>query len=478
MSSSPIARHVLIGNMAAMQANNLRTVNNAEVNGDINRKHQSNDVHSGNANSVHMEHGKAFDYELVYETVPIGYFPRIPVLIFHLVLNMYSEPALTQKEYEDVVMAKRQAESLGTAINELVSWNHADEIIAVTCSNEPTSISYRFEIMRSALERSPVLAEFFKSFDYLYSCGMMLTFPDDLAVCFYAVKEYLEKGPDIYDEAALKSYATVGNVGPGGVVVETFTFLVRLHKLATKLELRGLQEMTLVVLNQIELSMTPQSCIALAGLVFKDEPFGFQDVIKTFVLQHVGNYFEDLHRSRDWNHVLATTSNDFQVKWARLVIAHYESPIFYRINNNVEGLLGQFTNTNARLAQLREADEAEVARKIHLNEIISLSNGERSARSSIDTTATAIHDAIDEASDGEDPTTPKASETNGESFNSLNEQRTSLSTDYPRPFWQVDEKARRLLGMNNDGGGVIAGRVRPSGLSKARKSINNFMRGS
>jgi hypothetical protein len=363
--------------------------------------------------------------------------------------------------------------------SELVRWDHVDETIAVTCSNEPTSTSYRFEIMRSALERSPVLAAFFKSFDYLYGCGMMLTFPEDLAVCFHAVKEYLEKGPDIYNEAALKAYATVGNATPGGVTVETFTFLVRLHKLATKLELRGLKDMTLVILNQLELSMTPQSCIALAGLVFKNEPFGFQDIIKAFVLQHVGNYFEDLHRSRDWNHVVATTSNDFQVKWARLVIAHYEPPVVYRTNTNVEGLLGQFTNTNARLAQLiHEADEAEVARKTCMDEIIRLSNGERSARSSIDTTATAIHDGINEASDEEDPTTPKASETNGESSNSLNEQRTSLSTDYPRPFWQVDEKARRLLGMNNDGGGVIAGRVRPSGLSKARKSINNFMRGS
>ena len=356
----------------------------------------------------------------------------------------------------------------GTDIcSELVSWNHVDEIIAVTCSNEPTSTSYRFEIMRSALERSPVLANFFMSFDYLYGCGMMLTFPEDLAVCFHAVKEYLEKGLDIYNAAALKTYATVGDAAPGGVTVETFTFLVRLHKLATKLELRGLMDMTLVVLNQIELSMTPQSCIALTGLVFKNEPYGFQDIIKAFVIQHVGNYFEDLHRSRDWNHVVATTNNDFQVKWARLVIAHYEPPVFYR------------TNTNDRLAQLiHEVDEAEAARKTRLNEIIRLSNGERSARSSIDTTATAIHDAIDEASDEEDPTTPKASETNGESSNSLNEQRTSLSTNYPRPFWQVDEKARRLLGMNNDGGGVIAGRVRPSGLSKARKSINNFMRGS
>ena len=99
-----------------MQANNLRTVNNAEVNGSINGEYQSNDVHSGNADSVHMEHGTAFDYELVVETVPIGYFPKVPALIFHLVLNMYSEPALTQKEYEHVVMAKRQAESMGTAI--------------------------------------------------------------------------------------------------------------------------------------------------------------------------------------------------------------------------------------------------------------------------------------------------------------------------------------------------------------------------
>lgn len=84
MSSSPIAKHVLIGNMAAVQANTSRTTNNTEVNGNINGGYQSNNVHSGNANSVHMEHENDFDDDMVYETVPIGYFLESLLLFFTL----------------------------------------------------------------------------------------------------------------------------------------------------------------------------------------------------------------------------------------------------------------------------------------------------------------------------------------------------------------------------------------------------------
>ena len=330
--------------------------------------------------------------------------------------------------------------------SELVDWNLLDEPIAVICSNEPKSDIYRFEIMKSALERSPVLAEFFKSSDYRYGCGMMLKFPEDLAICFHAVKDYVEQGPDIYDAAALKKYATVGNAAPA---VETFTFLVRLHKLANKLELRGLKDTTLVVLHQVELSMMPESCTALADLVLKDEPCDFQDVIKAFVIKHVGNYFEDLERSREWKHVVADSSNEFQVKWAKMTIAHHDRPLSSGSDINAEGILSHLTNTNTKLTQLiheaNEANEAGVARNNRLNQIVQLAHGERSPCSSIDTTATAIHDRINEASDEEDPTTPKASEINGESSRHLGlpiMERGSFSGEYRRPFYEENAKSR------------------------------------
>ena len=371
--------------------------------------------------------------------------------------------------------------------SELVTFDHLDEDIAVVCKNEPKSETYRFEIKKSALQRSPVLSKFFNSSDYMYGCGMMLKFYEDHAICMFAVKEYVEQGPDIYDAAALRKYATVGNAPP---TVETFTFLVRLHKLANKLELRGLTDTTLVVLHQVELSMTPQSCIALAELVFKDVPFGFQDVIKAFVIKHVDNYFGELERSPAWAQVVTNSSDDFKVKWAKMVITHHERPLSSSSDDKAQALQRRFANTD--LAQLfnevREVEAAQAARTQRLNQIMGQAEDGRDPRSSISSTDTAIRDDVKSASsddEEEDQLTPLAFGINEKALETLgisprgSMESNNYSGEYGRRQSDMENaKARRVLGINSDGGGLIAGRVKPSGLSRARKSLNNLMRSS
>ncbi|KAK3178530.1 hypothetical protein OEA41_000667 [Lepraria neglecta] len=115
MSSLPIARRVLIGNMTAMQATHMRNVTEGEVVGYIKGEHKFKDVHSGESKSANNEDAKSTDYDAEYRFIAVAWFHDIPPTKHHVRLKMISEAALTRKEYENVVLVKKPAEEWAAA---------------------------------------------------------------------------------------------------------------------------------------------------------------------------------------------------------------------------------------------------------------------------------------------------------------------------------------------------------------------------
>lgn len=115
MSSSSIARRVLVGNMTAMQATNMRNVTEGDVVGYIKGEHKSNDIHSGESKSTNNEDAKSTHYDAEYGFIAVAWFHDVPPNKRHVRLKMVSEAALTQKEYENVVLVKKQADEWAAA---------------------------------------------------------------------------------------------------------------------------------------------------------------------------------------------------------------------------------------------------------------------------------------------------------------------------------------------------------------------------
>ena len=72
-------------------------------------------------------------------------------------------------------------------------------ISSIVCKHDSSSDLYAPALLtskRSALQRSPTLAKFFESPDYLVGSGTQLEFHEDGVACLRVIKEYLEDGPD------------------------------------------------------------------------------------------------------------------------------------------------------------------------------------------------------------------------------------------------------------------------------------------
>ncbi|KAK0512918.1 hypothetical protein JMJ35_004935 [Cladonia borealis] len=106
---------------------------------------------------------------------------------------------------------------------------------------------------RSALQRSPILAKFFQSSDYLVGSGTQLEFHDNGVACLRVIKEYLEDGPDIYTADRLRRYATEETATHK---VYDFLIVVCVHKSAAKLAVHSLTNLAYAVLYRSECSQT------------------------------------------------------------------------------------------------------------------------------------------------------------------------------------------------------------------------------
>lgn len=158
----------------------------------------------------------------------------------------------------------------------------------------PWAVSRTFVVQRSALERSPALAEFFGSLDYLPGCKMSLHFMNDPGACFDVVKTYLESGPERYPMQRLKIYITRLTKG-----ADRFMVLIRLHKFAIKLKLIYLENLAFEAIHELEWEMDAAFCPKIAQLVFAHQS-SYDDIIKIWILKHIGHFYKKLSRSNTW----------------------------------------------------------------------------------------------------------------------------------------------------------------------------------
>lgn len=165
---------------------------------------------------------------------------------------------------------------------------------------------------KSSMLRSPVLASFFCSEDYLFGCKTLLTLIVDPAVCFEAVKHYLEEGPDIYNIDRLRVSITINHT-----VTERFCILARLYWLAKKLSLAGLMGMAYQSLLASERLMGPHSCIAVAKLIYAGNG-GYDRCLKDWCLKHIGHHFNHLREMAEWPDVLHFLSPELRNQWDKL----------------------------------------------------------------------------------------------------------------------------------------------------------------
>ena len=190
-----------------------------------------------------------------------------------------------------------------------------DEIISIDCPDMPWGVSRTFTVQRSALMRSPVLAEFFTSLDYLPGCLTNLHFMDDPGVCFDAVQTYLENGPDCYPMLRLKVYITRLTTD-----ADRFMVLIRLHKFAIKLKLVHLKNMAFEVIHDLEWEMSAECCPKIAKLVFALQS-SYDSTIRAWILKHIGHFHKKLSKSNSWAALVPTLDPALGQHWASMNVS-------------------------------------------------------------------------------------------------------------------------------------------------------------
>ena len=270
-----------------------------------------------------------------------------------------------------------------------------------------------------------MLAKFFQSADYLVGSGTQLEFYDNDIACLRVIKEYLEDGPDIYTADRLRRYA-IREIVPHKIY--DFLLLVCVHKLAAQLGVHSLTNLAYAVLYQLECSVTPGDCIKLIGLVFNTN-YHFDNAIQNWLLEQVDRHFHSLSGSCDWANAMVKSSAEFKVLWANVTLTH------------LRPLSTISTTSEEAKASLPTSAKPLPAKPAY-------------AVTDYNSEATALDDSSDD--DYYEP------------------------QDYARGRSDRENaKARRVLGINDDGGGLIAGRVdkkKPSGLARASKSLMGLMK--
>ena len=270
-----------------------------------------------------------------------------------------------------------------------------------------------------------MLAKFFRSSDYLVGSGTQLEFHETSVACLRVIKEYLEDGPDLYMADTLRSYATQETATRK---VYDFLLVVYVHKLAAKLGLDSLVNLAYAVLFHLESSVTPRDCINLIGLVFNTNHH-FNNALQNWLLEQIDRHFDSLSGSREWANAMVTSSTEFKVLWADVTLTHLRpSPTISTPSEETKASLPTFMKPLPAKPVITVTDSTSEA--------------------------TVLDDSSDD--DYYDP------------------------HDYARRCSnQENAKARRVLGINDDGGGFIAGRVekkKPSGFSRASKSLMGLMK--
>ena len=300
-----------------------------------------------------------------------------------------------------------------------------DEIITIMCRHDAASSLTLLTSKRSALQRSPMLAKFFRSSDYLVGSGTQLEFHDTSVACLRVIIEYLEDGPDLYMADTLRNYATKETATRK---VYDFLLVVSVHKLAAKLGLESLMNLAYAVLYHLESSVTPRDCINLIGLVFNTNHH-FNNALQNWFLEQVDRHFDSLSGSCEWANAMVKSGTEFKVLWADVTLIHLRP-----------------TPTTSTTSEETKASLPTFMKPLPAAPAITVT----------DTTSEAT--VLDDSSD----------------------DYYYEPQDYARGRSDRENaKARRVLGINDDGGGFIAGRVdkkKPSGFSRASKSLMGLMK--
>lgn len=239
-------------------------------------------------------------------------------------------------------------------------------------------------------------------------------------------------------------------------ITETMTILIGLHKLAHKLDMMSLRRMTIEVLHGLERKVDVFCSMNIASLVFGQGYF--RVVIEEFALKHVRKNFRALNGTSSWNIVLENHKESrLSVAWAKMRASRKQSTsvamegkgkepevIQHRIIPSVT-VHGPYSLPSPDLPKATSAtDSGEYEQAAGANDDTVLSNRRSGSMEKARETL------------GELPTDVPAalSYETGESY----ARRTSIDPNY---------KARKVMGMNSDGGGKIAGRRKQSLAKKA-----------
>ena len=188
-----------------------------------------------------------------------------------------------------------------------------DEMVRIRFPRPPDGTGKVIEMTRSSLLRSPVMARLIESSHYLEGCYMILTFPNDSAICFEIVKNYLEDGSDRFTDSRLRAYLLARYK-----LIDRFLIHIRVYKMAKKLDLAGLMAIAYECLEQAERLMSPTRCVTMTRIIFGVDS-GFDKRIKDWCMKHVGFHFAVLYMTKEWNELIPHLDPDFQGKWAKLI---------------------------------------------------------------------------------------------------------------------------------------------------------------
>ena len=345
-------------------------------------------------------------------------------------------------------------------------------MISTICVDK--GVEYHFELSRAALGRSDVLEKIFTSKNFHSGSKTLLRFNEESVRCFQILKIYLEDAKERFAAKDLLFYAThnVQFAKSSGSLIpcnedqlsksatmfsntSTIGTLAGLHKLADRLGLNHLAELTMTTLEDKGAVMDTFCCMNLANLVFTQGLF--PPIIETFCFDSIGKHFKSLNDSSIWHDVVE------KLKGSRLAVVWAEM---------------QLTNESNRLESdsCVAYDPTMVDAKLCPIKFDIHSTAYPSKASS---TALKVENVRSKGSIRQKGTVPERAVHRSVSADQihLNSEISSKvksdSTESPETCGRhvsFDEtcKARKVLGMNTDGGGKIAGRRKQTLGRRAR----------
>ena len=206
----------------------------------------------------------------------------------------------------------------------------------------------------STLIRSPAFALFCESKYYLPGCHMQLTFVEDPAVCFQIVVHYLEEGSDQFGHTRLSKF-----VRTHLKLHDRFVLLLRLYRLASKLQLPVLVEISFYVMMEFDREMSAGYCITVTSLIFARNA-GFDKRMKEWCMAHICNYSYHLCQIKEWTQLVPDLSLELQYHWANIVeenkhaTAEIHEEMLGTKRDEVDELLSIISESERRTAALVE----------------------------------------------------------------------------------------------------------------------------